>query len=99
MKSPRQPVVRTMRIESSRESLGMNGLWIRAAVRATRVMQNPMALDVFGERDEDSSNIDAVRPEEVARAKTLVADRAYPSGAILGKVADVLSRHLGTKEA
>ncbi len=36
------------------------------------------------------SNLSTVRPEQVARARTLVADENYPSDDVLGRVADRL---------
>jgi len=98
MKRPRQQTVRIMRIESNLESLGMNGLSSRVAARRTRVDRNPPSLGAPERLDRASARTPTVRPEQVARAKALLADGAYPSEATLGKVADLLARHLGTGE-
>ena len=85
-----------MRIKSSSESLGANGIrsWTSACVR--RVKQDSPSLAVSEKLNQAFEQTPTIRPEKVARTKALLADDGYPSEPTLGKVADLLAKHLGT---
>jgi hypothetical protein len=85
-----------MRIKSSSESLGANGIRSWTSARERRVKQDPPSLAASEKLNQAFEQTTTVRPERVARAKALLADGIYPSEATLGKVADLLAKHLGT---
>jgi hypothetical protein len=57
----------------------------------TRPAPDPVSFTSFDSLKSQLSQISSVRPEQVARAKALVADENYPSDDVLNQVADHLT--------
>lgn len=79
-----------MRIDAKSEAARLNN------VRATRTkaQQDEAALGGAKRLTDILAQLPEVRAEKVAQARKWVSDFAYPSDAMLGKVADILAGNI-----
>ena len=88
-----------MRVDSSNRYSGITDVSARANAKSAGAQQDAVSVGDTQFLQRSLQNQSDVRADKVAAAKALVADNSYPQDAVLGRVADILSKNLKVEQA
>ena len=83
-----------MRVDPKSELLGAVGIPAHAPVQAPELGQDRLALDQADNLNRALEQTPVSRPDEVARAKTLVQTVSYPPIELIHKISTLLAIHI-----